>query len=241
MRKTAHGKIAPYHGVIIPYNTGSQLKYLKYTEKKHFDSLIENGSIKIGTLKNYRSSEHGTMVSDSMEGVKSLAGTYKELTSSGIKASQSLSSFIHIGEGGSLRDVSFSRMKFYGENYFIFSMSSIYRETDHKAWKEKENYDICYRINAPRTFFEKITQKLNELVPVKLLGVCKIHYYNENTGMDFFDPKNSYPAFMLKGCTGFAEQKEIRAVWQPNTLKDIEPIIINDTRLSTHVEYHRSL
>ena len=110
-------------------------------------------------------------------------------------------------------------------DFFIYSMSSQYSEDEHHKWHEEESYDTCYQINFPKTFFRRVTQALNDVVPVRYLGLFKVHYYNEKGGMDWFDPKESYPAFALKDHADFSDQTEVRAVWQPLSANDVEPKI----------------
>ena len=217
------------------------MELFKYLKKRDFEALLESGSIRLGTLKNYQSSEHGTMVSDSMEGAKRFTGNYSNVTADSIKGSHALSSLISIGEGGGIGSLVMDNVVISEPNYLIFSMSSNYSDSDHKSWLDHESYDSCYKIIAPSTFFRRVTQKLNKLMPVKFLGLFEVHYYDEEIGMDFFDDKNSYPAFMLKNHDGFSTQKEIRAVWEPTTKEDITPINLNEQRLRSYVNFYRSL
>ena len=120
----------------------------------------------------------------------------------------------------------------------MFSLSNGYSKSDHDTWLEQQSYDACYKIAAPNHFFRKVTKQINKIRPVKFLGLFEVHYYDEKNGMDFFDPKNSYPAFMLKDYDGFSTQKEIRAVWEPIEKEEIEPIFIKDIKLRSYVNLH---
>lgn len=217
------------------------MELFKYLKKGHFDALMCSGLIRVGTLRGYQSIEHGSMVSDSMEGAKRFTGKYTNLTADKAKESQALSSVIHIGEGGGVGTLEFTNIVIIERNYFIFSMSSIYSEADHKSWLNHESYNACYRIVDLNNFFRRVTNILNKKRPVRFLGLHEVHYYNEKQGMDFFDPKNSFPAFALKDFDGFSEQKEVRAVWVPISEEDIHPIVLHDTRLRAYVRLHRKI
>lgn len=82
----------------------------------------------------------------------------------------------------------------------------------------------------------------NSVRPVKFLGLFPVHYYDEHQGMDFFDTRNSYPAFALKNTDGFSEQKEIRAVWAP-IIRDIDitPANLNVADLRLYTCPHQKL
>lgn len=214
------------------------MELFKYLKSEHFDALSNKGSIRIGTLKNYQSLEHGTMVSDSMEGSKRFTGNYDNVTADQIKGSSALSSLISIGEGGGIGTLKMNNVVIIEPNYFVFSLSNGYSKSDHETWLEQQSYDACYKIATPNHFFRKVTKQINKIRPVKFLGLFEVHYYDEKNGMDFFDPKNSYPAFMLKDYDGFSTQKEIRAVWEPIEKEEIEPIFIKDIKLRSYVNLH---
>ena len=217
------------------------MELFKYLKSEHFCALSGIGSIRIGTLKNYQTQEHGTMVSDSMEGSKRFAGSYENLTADKIKGSSALSSLVSVGEGGAIGSLQMNDVVIIEPNYYIFSVSNGYSKSDHLTWIAQESYDACYKLTASNHFFRKITKQINKVRSVKYLGLFEVHYYDEKNGMDFFDSKNSYPAFMLKDHDGFSTQKEIRAVWEPIGKEDIEPIFIKDKKLRAYVSLHRKV
>jgi len=212
------------------------MELFKYLKSEHFDALSNKGSIRIGTLKNYQSQEHGAMVSDSMEGSKRFTGNYETITADQLKGSRALSSLISIGEG--ISNLQMNNIVIIEPNYFVFSLSSGYSKSDHDKWLEQETYDTCYKLATPNHFFRKITKQINKIRHVKFLGLFEVHYYDEKNGMDFFDTKNAYPAFMLKDYDGFSTQKEIRAVWETIEKEEIEPIFIKDIKLRAYVNLH---
>ncbi|MFQ2508130.1 hypothetical protein ACK31R_09795 [Aeromonas caviae] len=210
------------------------MKCIKYIEKIHFDNLIKCGSIRIGTLKDYKEGEHGQMVADSMEGAKRFSGYYKHLTSEDIKSSATLSSMFDIG--GGITDLLIENHVIIEPDYYIFSFAQGYSLDDHKEWLDKENYEVAYSIDFPRSFFRKVTRELNKHNAVQFIGLYQVHYYDEKKGMDLFDPRNDYPAFCLKDYDGFSNQKEIRAVWKPLRNEAISPINLNVISLGLCVE-----
>ena len=177
-----------------------------------------------------------------MEGAKRFTGSYSHLTADEAKKSSALSAFLGLGEGASVSYVTMTNNVIIGPNCYIFSMSGGYSPQDHEKWHEQEGYDTCYKIIAPNTFFRRVTRSLNTVRPVKFLGLFQVHYYDEKHGMDYFDPRNSHPAFALKDHDGFSVQKEVRAVWSPLiTTQDIEPINLLIRQLPSYVEFHNSL
>jgi hypothetical protein len=212
------------------------MELIKYLKKEHFDGLLNTGSIRIGTLKDYKEGEHGEMVADSMEGAKRFSGSYEHLTSESIKDSVALSSIIGIADGGSITNLVMNNITIIEPDFYIFSIANAYNQEDHHSWFKKESYDVAYKILFPKTFFRRITTILNDIKPVKFLGLFDVHYYDEKNGMDFFDPKNSLPAFCLKDHDGFSNQKEIRAVWQPMKNENIHPINLSVRELVNYVE-----
>ncbi|CDU01485.1 hypothetical protein VCR3J2_530100 [Vibrio coralliirubri] len=212
------------------------MKNIKYIKRNYFDDLINSGSVRIGTLKDYKEGEHGQMVADSMEGSKRYKGFHnKKLTSEIVKSSQALSSLIRIGDNSSV-DFKVGEVLIIEPDYYIFSFAQDYNVSDHENWYEEEGYDAAYSIGFPTTFFKKITNKLNERTSVEFLGLFKVHYYNEKEGMDFFDDLNPLPAFSLKDYDGFSNQSEIRAVWRPLETKEISPVNLNVDGLYRYVE-----
>ena len=212
------------------------MENIKFTKKVHFDGLLNIGSIRIGTLKDFKDGEHGEMVSDSMEGAKRFSGSYTNVTADSIKSSAALSSLISIGQGGGITNLEMNNVTIIEPDYYIFSFAKGYDLHDHNEWLVKESYDVAYSINFPKTFFKKITNELNNHSAVQFLGLFDVHYYDEKKGMDFFDPLNAHPAFCLKDYDGFSNQKEIRAVWKPLVEKDISPINLQVPGLGRYVD-----
>ncbi len=134
------------------------MKNIKFTKKVHFDGLVDSGSIRIGTLKDYKEGEHGEMVSDSMEGAKRFSGSYANATADTIKPSAALSSLINIAQD-SVIDLKMENVTFIEPDYYIFSFARGYDLHDHKEWLVKESYDIAYSIDFRKTFFKKITRE----------------------------------------------------------------------------------
>ncbi|EOX3942302.1 hypothetical protein ACPHXT_000724 [Vibrio alginolyticus] len=228
------------------------MDYIKYVKEIHFDSLIENGSIKIGTLNDYKESEHGQMVTDQMEGVTRFSGLYENITPNTIKSNSVLSRLIGLDREEQVKtedpakaeklpgvprlNLKVTNYNVISPNYYIFSFSKIYSQEDHQEWDDKQGYNAAYSIVCPNTFFRKITKQLNSITPVKFLGLFEVHYYDENRGMDFFDPLHHQPGFCLKGYDDFSSQKEVRAVWEPLKNIEISPLVLEVVNLGHCIE-----
>lgn len=215
--------------------------FYKYINKRHFDSLLTFGSVRLGTLRGYRDHQAGNMVRDSMEGSKQFSGAYPSIDKDMLKRSTSLSRIIDIDESGSLGNFSFSDCTIEDPDFFIFSMTNEYSESVHHKWRDEEGYDACYKINFPNTFFKRITQSLRTIVPVEFVGIIKVHYYDEKSGMDWFDKRESLQAYELKDYAGFSDQAEFRAVWRPISDTEIKPEVVCNESLCKYVELHSYL
>ena len=213
----------------------------KYLSKDNFNKLINDGSIRIGTLHGYKRDEAGKMVKDTMEGSKRFSGSYLTMNKEMAEKSSFMRHRIAFEDGATVNYFCVSNCTIMEPDYYIFSMSTQYSEDVHRKWNKEEGYDCCYKINFPKTFFKHVTQALNAIIPVRYLGLHQVHYYNEKRGMDLFDPKESFPAFALKDHAEFADQTEIRAVWQPISTNDIESKILSNRLLGSYVKRHRSL
>ncbi|HBC3857032.1 TPA: hypothetical protein KD866_002409 [Vibrio parahaemolyticus] len=225
---------------------------IKYVKEIHFESLIESGSIKIGTLKDYKESEHGKMVTDPMEGITRFSGSYESISPNTIRSNSALSKVFSFGREDQVQteeptkaeelreritfNLKITDFDVVGPDYYIFSFSKTYNQDDHQEWDRKQGYNAAYSIVCPNTFFRKITKQLNTIMPVKFLGLFEVQYYDENKGMDFFDPRHRYPGFCLKGYDDFSSQKEIRAVWEPLKNVEISPLILEVVSLGHCIE-----
>ncbi len=96
------------------------------------------------------------MVSDSMEGAKRFSGNYSNVTADRIKESHTLSRIIKMDGGGQIGSLVMKNAVIREPNYFIFSMSSSYSESDHNEWLNRESYDSCYKIVFLIHFFVEL-------------------------------------------------------------------------------------
>lgn len=215
------------------------MKYIKYTKKVHSDGLLRCGSIRIGTLKDYKEGGHGEMVADAMEGAKRFSGTYNNISAEKIKSSLPLSSIVNL-ESGNI-NLSINNVTFIEPDYYIFSFAQGYSLHTHEKWHLKNGYDVAYVIELPSTFFKKITKELNKHNAVEFLGLFKVYYYDEKKGMDFFDPLNKLPAYCLKDDDGFSDQDEIRAVWRPINDQSIHPVNLNVASIERYIHVESQL
>jgi len=210
------------------------MSFFKYLKKEHYDLLVELGIVRIGTLKGYQSTEHGSKVGDPMEGSKSFYGAYETLKQEQIDNQPQNAPITFSSSDVGSKYVCLNNNVISESNYFIFSVSAGYKEEDHINWNKEESYDFSYKIILPNNFFRKVTRALNEITPVTFLGVFNIQYYDEAKGVEYFSSKNKLPAFMLKD-EEYSDQREVRAVWRPKEV-NISAINISDERLNSYIE-----
>jgi len=210
------------------------MSFFKYLKKEHYNLLVESGTVRIGTLKNFQSTEHGSKVRDSMEGSKSFYGSYETLEKEQIDNQPQNSPIKFNSSSVGSKYVCLNNNVISEPNYYIFSVSAEYKEEDHLSWYKEESYDFSYKIILPNNFFRRITRALNTITPVRFLGIFNVQYYDEKRGVEYFSAKNKLPAFMLKD-EEYLDQNEIRAVWSPKEA-NISAINVSDNRLKSYIE-----
>lgn len=195
----------------------------RYSAKKWNNALIERGSVRIGTLRDFRKSEHKPGISDPFEGTKELRHEIDEWnfgdelpgSPSYHARAANLMGIVrlmpHQSEEkatGGITGITFVR-ELEDPNCFIYCTSNRL----HKGvMSQFEGADSCVEIYDWYGFFECLTIAINKRVPVVWGGLRDVHYASrteicngENLGIS--------PTW-LKG-DDFVEQYEARAVWHP--------------------------
>ena len=208
----------------------------RYSEKKWNDALIERGSVRIGTLQDFRKAEHKPGISDPFEGKKKVVHTIdnwdsaKEIPgfpSYHARSAEALG-IIRLGQTSQIKiqNIEFVR-NLEDPDCFIYC-------TSHRLHKDVmgqfKGADSCVEIYDYVGFYECLTEVLNKIIPVKCGGIHQIRYASRTeicngndlgiTPMGIKDPE-------------FSGQCEVRAVWDPvNPDKPIAPIILEIPELS---------
>lgn len=195
----------------------------RYSAKKWNNALIERGSIRIGTLRDFRKSEHKPGISDPFEGTKTLRHeiddwqfgneipgfpSYHRRASELVGSVRFDSSQNGETHSGSISGVTIQR-SFEAPNSFIYCTSNRL----HKGvMSQFEGADSCVEIYNLQGFYECLTIAINKRVPVEWGGLRDVRYASRTeicNGQDL-----GISPIWLKG-DDFVEQYEARAVWHP--------------------------
>ena len=202
----------------------------KYSEKRFNSALVKMGCIRIGTLHDFRKSEHKLGIADFHEGKKKVFHSInKGVLGNGSVHDQASKAFGAMGViGGSVicEDVTFTKT-FDAPDCFILCTSSICSQF---VMDEFEDADSCVEINDISLFYHELTLTLNAITPVVFRGFYEINYQDKKepwNGQDWGDN----PALIKE--PEFIKQHEVRAIWQPRLNKPIKPLILSSSILGS--------
>ncbi|MFS1506285.1 hypothetical protein BCU13_023365 [Vibrio lentus] len=202
----------------------------RYSNSQFSNLLTIFGGIRVGTLHDFRNSEHKKGIADPQEGKKRVEHHIdNETISIGDRASKTARAaeeFRVIGGSGviSFENVTFSK-EFDSKDFFVLCSSY---EKSHAVMSEFEGADTCVQIQDPFSFYSEITKLLNSVTPVVFLGVHQVTYKDrieEWNGTSW----GADPALIKE--PGFSQQKEVRAIWAPKFNQSIEPQILASIEL----------
>lgn len=190
----------------------------KYMHMEHAKSLIENGTVRIGTLYEYRNTEkHGTTIGDDLEGTKSVYMDVKKEWWTGKSQPEFAKSFFNLSENSSMRLEGITLEKPTNSlNYYIYCTT----EEFDKDVQSDFSYDACIIIENPKKFFAVISEKLKRKALFK--GIYKCQYRDRRIP---HDKDNKIHPAIIKDPKD-SKYKEVRAIWKPEK-KLITPIVIN--------------
>lgn len=191
------------------------------------------GCLRIGTLYDYRRAEHRRGIADPTEGKKWVSHHISSLhvaDSDDPSLQQSmdyraLGAFraIHLGGAKNIRiqNISLSQ-EFDVPDCFLYCLS---KERSERLYQEFEGADSCVEIFDPHTFFDRVSESLNDITRVRFQGVHEVTYSTrtqEWNGVDW----GTHPALLKE--PKFQRQAELRAVWTPIYRGTIEPVVIGN-------------
>ena len=213
------------------------MELFKFCRHEHMLSMKNAGSVRIGSLSDYRKTDkYGELVSDNFEGSKRLAGTISNINSENAHQYPGLEGLIGIEGGSTIGQLTVTNFVRSVPDLLIFSAAKEYSEETHKRWAESEGYDSCYRIISPRLFFRAISKVLGP--EYKFLGFADVHYSDE---IDIASSHAGIHPALVKPPAGYADQAEVRAIWQPINNVNVEPILLQRSRASLYIVEHRTL
>lgn len=215
----------------------------RYSPKIFNDSLSVMGIIRIGTLHDFRKSEHKAGISDPKEGTKTVSHNIRNLhikdssdtTKNNKKDIDSLSAFnaIRLGENSTnitINNLSTSK-NFNEANVFILCVS---KYLSKKTMNQFEGADSCTTIINESLFFQTITETINSITPVIFRGVYQVSYQDREEQWDGLT-WGKHPAIIKE--KEFSSQGELRAIWEPRTNFEIQPLIIGNYKIGSCISH----
>ncbi|HCE1608295.1 hypothetical protein L1D18_15015 [Vibrio parahaemolyticus] len=204
----------------------------RYSNSEYSNLLTVFGGIRVGTLHDFRRSEHKRGIADPQEGKKSvehhiISDTIQLGDKNNINA-RAVSAFNAIGGSGqvTLKNVGFSR-SFDSPDFFI--LCSAY-EKSKTVMHQFDGADSCVQIYNPMKFYRELTYLLNSITPVYFHGVHRVTYKGRKEKWD----GHSWgidPALIKEN--EFDQQKEVRAIWVPKFGQEISPQILGSVKLAS--------
>jgi len=199
----------------------------KYVKKEHLDAFFTKGSIKIGSLYEYRQVEkYGTVIGDDNEGIYhtelSKNGTHEiDLSSTSAEAEFFRNHVLRPDQRNSnvkvvMEDGAKIISQSNSPDLYIYCVS---KEFNVEVMKEF-GCDSCIEIVRPDIFFNAISKKIRH--KAKYDNVVEIVYGGKTA--HYTRPHQVHPA--IKKGTDYSYQKEVRAIWTPK--KEIKSPIFVD-------------
>ncbi|MDI2589984.1 hypothetical protein POF45_00870 [Pseudomonas sp. 681] len=210
--------------------------FFRYQSKKYNDSLLRSGNLRIGTLYDFRKSEHKRGVADSYEGKKFVSHKIDSFSSEdndpvGRKA---LTDF-GMGDFSNCDGLGFRiqgsgsltlRQNVESQDCFILSLSAV---CSSKVFAQLEGSETCVEIIKPQGFIARLTKAITTKVLVKYHGIHAVEYTDAD---EVWNQQDWGGAPVTKKRTKFSGQYELRAIWTPVNTVEIEPLIIDDKKLT---------
>lgn len=211
-----------------------QKPLFKYLPKRYLDAFLTCGSLKIGTLYEYRRTEaYGEVIGDKDEGLHKTelflpGGGEIDLASNSpeaeyfrkyvLRPDQQDSKVKIILEDGA-RLVAHSN----SQDLYIYCVTSEYSSSVMKEF----GCDACLEIVRPTEFFQAISRKIRH--KAKFNGLGEIEYMDKTA--HYTQPHTIHPAAMKD--EKYEYQKEWRAIWVPEKAPR-QPLFINVPRAIRH-------
>jgi hypothetical protein len=215
----------------------------RYSPKKFNDNLFVMGGIRIGTLHDFRNTEHKAGIADPKEGTKTVSHYIDNLhiedssdtSRNNKKDVDALSTFNAISLGKNCKNITISNVSvsktFNEPDVFILCVS---KYLSKETMNQFEGSDSCVKITNESSFYQLITETLNSITPVAFHGVHEVIYQDREEQWDGLS-WGRHPAMIKE--KKFSPQGELRAIWQPKSSVEIKPIIIGNYRIGACVSH----
>ncbi|EAR56843.1 hypothetical protein SKA34_05165 [Photobacterium sp. SKA34] len=197
----------------------------KYMKKEHAKLLVEQGSLRIGTLYEFRDEEkHGQEIGDNKEGTKSTYMGVDQACWSTANQPEFTKSFFKLEEDATLNISGLTLEKPQtSPDFYIYCTTY---EFDESAMRDF-GYDSCVAIEQPENFLKCISKSLKHKGLYQ--GSYKCKYQSRRMPHDF--DSGVHPALIKEN--EYSYQKEVRSIWL-STKDNIQPIIIKSKKIKKY-------
>lgn len=206
----------------------------KYLPKRYLEAFLARGSLKIGTLHEYRQTKaYGHVIGDKNEGLHKTelfleGGGEIDLASNSQEAEYFRKHVLRPDQHDAIGKIILAdgaRLVAHGnsQDLYIYCMTSEYSPTVMKEF----GCDSCLELVRPNEFCEAISRKIRHRAMFNGLG--PISYQNKTT--HYTRPHTLHPAVMKD--LEYEYQKEWRAIWIPEKAPE-KPLFINVPRAIRH-------
>jgi hypothetical protein len=195
----------------------------RYGKREYAQEFLERGRLRVGTLHDFRRSEHKRGIADPQEGKKRVSHIIN--TSVGYDRDdaspdrRALEVFGVLAPGSRLQamfvDCTVSR-NIDAPDCFLLCMSET---LSNETMAEFDGAESCYQIVNRERFAQILTEEINRHVPVDFRGVHRVKYQERAerwNGLDW----GKHPALIKE--LAFRGQSEIRMMWVPKRPGPIE-------------------
>ncbi|HDS1793003.1 hypothetical protein [Pseudomonas putida] len=207
----------------------------RYSSQKYNSMLLNEGATRIGTLYDFRRSEHKVGIADPSEGKKTVFhhvddwAINDEVDGSPSKTMRAMSEvgMFDFGPGGGQRmtGITLAR-RIHSPDYFIHC--SAYKLSD-SVLKQFEGADSCVEITNPYEFYRHVTEALNKITPARFQGIHVIKYTDREE--EWNGQNYGTPGLLIKEIE-FKDQCEVRAIWSAEDGVIIEPVVVRDMNIT---------
>jgi hypothetical protein len=183
-----------------------QAPVYKFVSRKYLDHFFDTGSIRVGTLHDFRKIEaHGKWRGDDSEGKSNVVQHVPFVDR--IEEGSFLSNFISPGSGGHFENNTFIQRRDF-PNSFVFCTSSYFSNDLLQRWHQEEGVDACYEIFNWQAYKAEVSKKLAPIADV--IASSYVTYVTGDIDGES-QQRHILPPFVKK--KEYDWQSEFRGVW----------------------------
>lgn len=197
----------------------------KYLPREFAESLVQRGSTRIGTLRDFRDEEkHGKGIGDATEGTKTIHARLDGTFDGGTRETAAINQLgtIFIGEG--CKDITFEGSMSVSQHTqpdaLVWCCST---ERSAKALTSIDGADTCVEIFDVTGFFDALDRAVrahfSSYNGLEKFGPFKVSYQSRTEEWNQRD-LGLNPVFIKEDIPVFASQREVRAAWFNRSVPD---------------------